>query len=127
MIWNNDKQHEALALLKLKDFEDGIVDVLGVFDFMVFKPELPKSGRLRSVKHTKDPKIAAEFVNILMEVRTTISEETKVYIDTAIIEALSFLNDNSRLCDFFESNPTVSADSLQEFFKGVKGVLRSSL
>ena len=122
MIWNNDKQHEALALLKLKDFEDGIVDVLGVFDFMVFKPELPKSGRLRSVKHTKDPKIAAEFVNILMEVRTTISEETKVYIDTAIIEALSFLNDNSRLCDFFDSNPTVSADSLQEFFKGVKGV-----
>ena len=122
MIWNNGKQKDALSLLKLKEFEDGILDVLSIFDFIVFSPPHQSTGRLVSTKHTNNKTISAYLAEILLEVRSGVSEQTKISIDTAIIEIFSFLEDNKQLCDFFDTNPTFSRESLHEFFKDGHGV-----
>ena len=122
MIWNNGKQKEALLLLKLKEFEDGFIDVLSIFDFLVFSPPLPKTGRLLSTKHTKDKGISLKLAEILNDIRSRISDETKILIDTAIIEIYSFFECNKEVCDYFDIHPIYSDESLKEFFKNGTGV-----
>lgn len=117
MVWNNNKPKEALSLLTLKEFEDGIIDTFHLFDFLVFKPEIQKSGRILSADHTNDKEIAQEFLNILFQIRSGLGDEIKINVDTSIVETLAFLKETKRLCDFFDENPTVSVESLEVFFE----------
>ncbi|EAY07996.1 hypothetical protein TVAG_333210 [Trichomonas vaginalis G3] len=122
MIWNNNKHIEALSLLTMKEFEDCIVDAFRLFEFLVFSPEIPKSGRLSSAEITKDEKISQVFVDTLFQIRSGLSDEVKAYVDTAIVETLSYLNNSKKLCDFFDENPVVITESLDKFFEKNNGV-----
>ncbi|OHT07358.1 hypothetical protein TRFO_24437 [Tritrichomonas foetus] len=111
-LWSTKRKDKAINMLRMEIFQEMVPSVLQIFDFFI----LPFNN---TVPFMNSGKVDQNILNLLytsLEAVQSAQIVSNEFINTAICQLLSKMNDHDKLKTFFETRPVIDQELMSLFY-----------